>query len=119
MRKPITCVNIPAMVFRDRRLRKGDKTLFGTIYGLSHNDRNCCYASNKYLAEINDESESCVSHALARLRDCGYIYYTFDSTKANSDRRYIFVNMELLYEYEEDYHNNETKESDNDNGLVL
>lgn len=119
MRKPITCVNIPAIVFNDKRLRLGDKTLFGTIYGLSHNDKNCCYASNKYLANINDVTISSVSHALARLRDCGYINYTFDSSKCNKDRRYIFVNMELLYELDNEYMNNQENESDKDNGLVL
>lgn len=113
MRKTIKCLHIPMNVSNDDRLRLIDQKIFGWIYGLSNNEMDCCFASNAYLAKVNHVTPSCVSHAISKLRDCGYIYYTFDNTKPNSERRYLYVNYEMLLDLDDE------KDMDDDRGLSL
>lgn len=90
-----TYLIVPYAVYTDERLNHFDKLLYGKIYSLSRY-QGYCWASNSYLAEEQHVSESYVSKAIKRLRDCGYVEYTFDNSVKNEFRRRIYINYETL-----------------------
>lgn len=63
---------IPADVWLDTRLNALDKIILAEIDSLDIGGRGC-YASNSYIAEFCQCSESKVSHSITRLIDAGYI----------------------------------------------
>lgn len=60
-------------VWLDKRLNALEKVIFTEIDSLDAEETGC-YASNKYLAEFCQCSETKVSTAISKLIDLGYIY---------------------------------------------
>lgn len=68
---------IPKEVWFDKRLSALDKIILMEVDSLDQ-DENGCYASNSYIANFCQCSESKVSKSIAMLKDCGYLYSSFD-----------------------------------------
>lgn len=64
---------IPANVRYDKTLTPNAKILFGEITAL-FDENGCCYANNKYFAELYEVSETSVSKWIKQLTDRGYIF---------------------------------------------
>lgn len=60
-------------IWLDKRLNALEKVIFTEINSLD-NEENGCYASNKYLAEFCQCSETKVSTAISKLIELGYLY---------------------------------------------
>lgn len=71
MERDFKGVFIPKEIYLDSRLNALDKIIFAEIDSLDFEDG--CYASNKYLAEFCQCSETKVSLAISKLTDLGYI----------------------------------------------
>ena len=65
-------VFIPAEIWLDKRLSALDKMIFAEIDSLD-NEQTHCYASNKYLAEFCQCSETKISNSISKLIELGYI----------------------------------------------
>ena len=63
---------IPAEVWLDERLNPLEKVILMEIDSLDCGDKGC-YASNEYIAEFCQCSESKVAHAVTRLVELGYV----------------------------------------------
>lgn len=63
---------IPKELWLDERLNALDKIIFAEIDSLSNEERGC-WASNKYLAEFCQCSETKISRAISKLIKLGYI----------------------------------------------
>ena len=64
---------IPKTVWLDTRLNALEKIILTEIDSLDMSDKGC-YASNKYIAEFCQCSETKVSTAISKLIDYGYLY---------------------------------------------
>lgn len=64
---------IPKEVWLDTRLNALDKIILIEIDSLDSGERGC-YASNKYIAEFCQCSESKVTKAISKLIELGYLY---------------------------------------------
>jgi hypothetical protein len=73
MQRDFKGVWIPKEVWLDERLSALDKIIFVEIDSLDSDVRGC-YASNKYLAEFCQCSETKISKAISKLIDLGYLY---------------------------------------------
>lgn len=74
-------VFIPKEIWLDKRLNALEKVIFIEIDSLD-NEETGCYASNEYLAEFCQCSNSKVSSAISKLKQLGYIYEkSFDGRK--------------------------------------
>ena len=60
-------------IWLDKRLNALEKVIFTEINSLD-NEESGCYASNKYLAEFCQCSETKVSTAISKLIELGYLY---------------------------------------------
>lgn len=65
-------VFIPAEIWLDERLSALDKMIFAEIDSLD-NEQTHCYASNKYLADFCQCSETKISNSISKLIELGYI----------------------------------------------
>ena len=83
---------IPKSVWLDTRLNALEKIILIEIDSLDSDERGC-YASNKYLSEFCQCSETKISLAISKLCELGYIY-TRDSVKLSDNK---FVQHRLLY----------------------
>ena len=63
---------IPKEVWLDDRLNALDKIILMEIHSLD-NEQTGCYASNKYLAEFCQCTETKISTAISKLKELGYI----------------------------------------------
>lgn len=73
MQRDFKGVWIPREVWLDKRLNALDKMILTEIDSLDQGDRGC-YASNKYLAQFCQCSETKVSKAISKLIELGYLY---------------------------------------------
>lgn len=64
---------IPKEIWLDERLNALDKCIFVEVDSLDSEEKGC-YASNKYLADFCQCSETKVSTALSKLINLGYLY---------------------------------------------
>ena len=64
---------IPKIVWLDERLNALDKIILTEIDSLDNGERGC-YASNKYIADFCQCSETKVSTAISKLIKFGYLY---------------------------------------------
>lgn len=64
---------IDSVCFKDLRLNYFDILLYSLICGLANNEKNYCFASNKYLAEILDCSTRNIQLGLKKLKDLEYL----------------------------------------------
>lgn len=64
---------IPKAVWLDTRLNALEKIILTEIDSLDMSDKGC-YASNKYIADFCQCSETKVSTAISKLIDFGYVY---------------------------------------------
>lgn len=80
---------IPKEVWLDSELNALDKIILVEINSLDCGERGC-FASNKYLAEFCQCSESKVSKAISKLIDLGYLYVkSFDGRNRELKSRLI------------------------------
>lgn len=61
----------------EEELNATERMLMGTILGLYHNSPGGCFASNAYLAQVLNLSNSRTSALLTRLKRKGYIRIDF------------------------------------------
>lgn len=80
---------IPKDVWLDERLNALDKIILMEIHSLD-NGENGCYASNKYLAEFCQCTETKVSTTITKLKEFGYIEL------ANFDGRHRTLKIKTL-----------------------
>lgn len=64
---------IPRVVWLDERLNALDKIILIEIDSLDSTERGC-FASNRYIADFCQCSESKVSHSISKLTKLGYIF---------------------------------------------
>jgi hypothetical protein len=64
---------IPKAVWTDKRLSALDKIIFAEIDSLDVGERGC-FATNKYIADFCQCSESKVAHSISKLISLGYLY---------------------------------------------
>jgi len=83
---------IPADVWLDTRLNALDKIILAEIDSLDTRGRGCC-ASNKYIADFCQCSESKVSHSITKLIEAGYIFQ-----RAFDGRQRVLKSRLLRYE---------------------
>ena len=72
MERDFKGVWIPKEVWLDERLGALDKIILMEIDSLDNGDEHC-FASNEYLAEFCQCSESKITQAISKLIECGYI----------------------------------------------
>jgi hypothetical protein len=73
MERDFKGVWIPKQVWLDERLNALEKIILVEIDSLDGDERGC-YASNKYLAEFCQCSETKISKAISKLIELGYLY---------------------------------------------
>ena len=73
MERDFKGVWIPKEIWLDERLNALDKIIFVEIDSLCSEERGC-FASNKYLAEFCQCSETKISKAISKLIELGYLY---------------------------------------------
>ena len=114
---------IPKTVWLDTRLNALEKIILTEIDSLDMSDKGC-YASNKYIAEFCQCSETKVSTAVSKLIEYGYIYVqSFDgrqrvlkSRLSNFERQNIkycnpaFENVKKSNTYKNTKNNTKNKE---------
>lgn len=112
---------IPKAVWLDRRLSALDKIILTEIDSLDQGD-NGCYASNKYIAEFCQCSETKVSTAVSKLVKLGYLYVqSFDgrqrilkSSLSEIERRgFNFCKADQQNLKESNIYNNTSTNTDN------
>lgn len=80
---------IPSFVWLDKELNALDKIILAEIDSLDYEGQGC-YATNKYIAEFCQCSESKVSHSISKLIAAGYL------KKAIFDGRQRIIKSNLL-----------------------
>jgi uncharacterized phage protein (TIGR02220 family) len=114
---------IPKTVWLDTRLNALEKIILTEIDSLDMSDKGC-YASNKYIAEFCQCSETKVSTAISKLIDYGYLWLqSFDgrqrvlkSRLSNFERQDVnkcnsaFENVQESNTYKNTKNNTEKKE---------
>ena len=73
MERDFKGVWIPKEIWLDERLNALEKIIFVEIDSLCSDERGC-FASNQYLAEFCQCSETKISKAISKLIDLGYLY---------------------------------------------
>jgi hypothetical protein len=102
---------IPSVVYLDERLSPLDKIILAEIDSLDLSDKGC-YASNKYIADFCQCSESKVTKSIAKLIEYGYLYVqSFDGRKRELRSRLSHYAIETGKKYEADKQN--LRESNN------
>ena len=82
---------IGVVLLWEKDLNATERMLMGTILGLYHNSPGGCFASNAYLAQVLNLSNSRTSALLTRLKRKGYIKIEFarDLITGKVVKRYI------------------------------
>lgn len=102
---------IPSVVYLDERLSPLDKIILVEIDSLDLTDKGC-YASNKYIADFCQCSESKVTKSIAKLIEYGYLYVqSFDGRKRELRSSLSHYAIEPSKKYEADKQN--LRESNN------
>ena len=97
---------IPREVWLDTRLNALDKIILIEIDSLDSGERGC-YASNKYIAEFCQCSESKVTKAISKLIELGYIYLQkFDGRQRELRSCLSNYDKQSSKNYEADYQKN-------------
>lgn len=81
---------IPASVRYDKSLSANAKLFYGEITALA-NKNGCCWASNKYFAELYDISERQVTRIISELKKNGYIEVELIKKGVLVERRNIYL----------------------------
>ena len=93
---------IPSVVYLDERLSPLDKIILVEIDSLDLSDKGC-YASNKYIADFCQCSESKVTKSISKLIEYGYLYMqSFDGRKRELRSRLSHYAIEPSKKYEAD-----------------
>lgn len=94
---------IPKEVWLDERLNALDKIILTEIDSLDNNERGC-WASNKYIADFCQCSESKVSKAISKLISLDYIYLkSFDGRQRELKSRLSNYEKQISKICEADY----------------
>lgn len=90
--KPNYYAIIPADVRYDNSLKDKAKLLYGEIVALSNKD-GCCFASNRYFANLYDISTTTVSLLIKDLVDKGYLESTIEYKEGTKEilNRYLRI----------------------------
>lgn len=107
---------IPKSVWLDTRLNALEKIILIEIDSLD-SDESGCYASNKYLSEFCQCSETKISLAISKLCELGYIYTnSFNGRQRELKSRLSKNERQTLNNCEADFEN--LKENNIDNNIV-
>lgn len=112
---------IPKEVWLDNRLNALDKIILIEIDSLDSGERGC-YASNKYIAEFCQCSESKVTKAISKLIELGYLYLQkFDGRQRELRSRLSNFDSQSSKFYEADYQKNQQININNnkENNIVI
>ena len=112
---------IPKEVWLDTRLNALDKIILIEIDSLDSGERGC-YASNKYIAEFCQCSESKVTKAISKLIELGYLYLQkFDGRQRELRSRLSNYDSQSSKFYEADYQKNRQSNINNniENNIVI
>lgn len=108
---------IPKEVWLDERLNALDKVILAEIDSLDMAERGC-YASNKFIADFCQCSETKVSTAISRLIKFGYIYVqSFDGRQRELKSRLSNFERQTFKNEKADSQN--LKESNTENKTVI
>lgn len=88
---------IDSRIMRDKNLSTCDIVLYSLLCGLSNNYKNCCYATNSYLAEFLNVSPRSIQNSLFRLKKYGYIVINIK----NHNQRKIKTMFNLAIDFRE------------------
>lgn len=94
---------IPKEIWLDTRITAIEKVVLMEIDSLDNSEKGCC-ASNEYLAEMCQCSESKISKAISHLTELGYIYMSNFNGRVRFLRSCLAKNATLLSK--KCYHNN-------------
>lgn len=107
---------IPKSVWLDTRLNALEKIILIEIDSLD-SDESGCYASNKYLSEFCQCSETKISLAISKLCELGYIYTnSFNGRQRELKSRLSKNERQTFNNCEADFEN--LKENNIDNNIV-
>lgn len=107
---------IPKSVWLDTRLNALEKIILIEIDSLD-SDESGCYASNKYLSEFCQCSETKISLAISKLCELGYIYTnSFNGRQRELKSRLSKNERQTFKNCEADFEN--LKENNIDNNIV-
>ena len=87
---------LPKEVWFDSRLTALEKVILAEIDSLDKDERGC-YASNSYIAEFCQCSETKVSMAISKLINCGYIYVQKFDGRSRELKSRLTKNVTQLY----------------------
>ncbi len=83
-------IAVPRIIFNDQTCSQTDKLVYGMINSLSNN-KEYCYASNSYFANMLSVKEKTISNSINNLKRKKYIDVKF----VNGQRR-IYLNSEIV-----------------------
>lgn len=83
-------IAVPRIILNDQTCSQTDKLVYGVINSLSNN-KEYCYASNSYFANILNVKEKTISNSINDLKRKNYIKVQFDNGK-----RKIILNEEIV-----------------------
>ena len=83
-------IAVPRIILNDQTCSQTDKLVYGVINSLSNN-KEYCYASNSYFANILGVKEKTISNSINNLKRNKYIEVKF----VNRQRR-IYLNNEIV-----------------------
>ena len=121
MNRDFKGVWIPREVYLDNRLNALDKIILVEIDSLDNGEEGC-FASNKYLADFCQCSQTKVSNSISKLIKCGYIETVgFDGRTRNLKSRLTKFNNQPYKICEADSQNLQHNNIDNniDNNIVI
>lgn len=96
---------IPKEVWLDERLSALDKIILTEIDSLDQGEEGC-FASNEYIAQFCQCSQSKISKSISKLIECNYIYiYKFDGRKRHLKSRLTKNTNQTSKIYESDSQN--------------
>lgn len=98
---------IPKEVWLDTRLNALEKIILTEIDSLDMSDKGC-YASNKYIADFCQCSETKVSTAVSKLVDLGYLYVqSFDGRQRILKSRLSIFERQNIKNSKADFNNSQ------------
>lgn len=88
--KKFKFIQLPIDIIMNETLPPLAKILYGEIAVLSHKN-GYCFATNKYLGQINKVDSRTIARLLKILKQENYIKIVFHKNKPNSTKRQIFI----------------------------